>query len=226
MEKELSNVIYTIGHSRISLEEFLDLLKKYRINCIVDVRSTPYSQFASQFNKENLKFFLKNKNMKYLYMGKEFGARREEKTLYDEKGDLDFVKTAESKLFSEGVDRVAKGIEKGYEIAFMCAEKEPMDCHRAIMVGRKFSELGYDIIHILHDSTNISQKELEQRLLNKYFPNRDQVSIFTLLDKVSEDEGALICKAYKCRNSEIAYNVNAREEYDESLYNRVYAKNG
>lgn len=226
MEKRQGNTIYTIGHSTIEVEVFLNLVKKYDINCIVDIRSTPYSQFAPQFNRENLKYFLKQNSMQYLYMGREFGARRDEKELYNDSGELDFVKAAGSKIFNEGIDRIAKGIQKGYRIAFMCTEKEPMDCHRTIMVGRKFNDLGYNVINILHNGTNISQKELEKQLLNKYFPQRDQMSIFNLLDQVSEDEKTLICRAYQYRNSEIAFHINAGEEHDEHLYNRVYAKNG
>ncbi|GAB1475498.1 DUF488 domain-containing protein [Bacillota bacterium] len=226
MIKNQLKTVYTVGHSTISVEEFLSVVREYGINCIVDVRSTPYSKFAPQFNMEKLQYFLKQSSIQYIFMGREFGARREEEDLYDIKGELNFEKAAESKAFADGIDRIEKGIQKGYIIAFMCTEKDPMDCHRSIMVGRKFSELGYNVINILHDGTSVSQKELEKRLLNKYFPQRDQICIFSLPEQINEDELDLVCQAYHNRNSEIAYKIDNREANNESLYNRVYEKNG
>ena len=84
--------IYTIGHSSYTQEQFLELLLQYQINCIVDVRSIPYSKYASQFNKEEIKRFLKNRSIYYVFMGKELGARREDRNLYTNEGYLDFEK--------------------------------------------------------------------------------------------------------------------------------------
>lgn len=91
--------IYTIGHSNQSMEDFISLLKKYDVNCVVDVRSNPFSKYALQFNKRELQFELKREDIVYIWMGKEFGARREEKSLYDPDGRLDFNKTKKVKLF-------------------------------------------------------------------------------------------------------------------------------
>ena len=124
-----TKTIYTIGHSTQSVEDFINLLKLHNINCVVDVRSTPYSQYASQFNERDIKYALKQVGIQYIYMGKEFGARRDNKNLYDSSGKLDFEKTITDEAFISGINRIREGLEKGYTIAFMCTEKEPQDCH-------------------------------------------------------------------------------------------------
>ena len=88
--------LYTIGHSTYDQKYFIDLLKKYKINCVVDVRSTPYSKYAEQYNTDNINYALNKEGIKYLYMGKEFGARRNDRSLYDPDGKLNFDRTIES----------------------------------------------------------------------------------------------------------------------------------
>lgn len=74
--------LYTVGHSTYDVDYFINLLKKYKINCIVDVRSTPYSKYSTQYNKDTIKMLLKAHNISYIYMGTEFGARRSSRDLY------------------------------------------------------------------------------------------------------------------------------------------------
>lgn len=89
-------VVYTVGHSNHPIEEFLKLLVKHNINCVCDVRSMPYSRFTEQYNRENIKEYLSEHNIKYLFFGEEFGARREEKSLLTD-GMVDFEKVAKMK---------------------------------------------------------------------------------------------------------------------------------
>ena len=205
----MKKVIYTIGHSNVTHEEFMELIKKNNIDCVVDVRSVPYSgsQYANQFNKDAIRHLLLSNNIQYVFMGKELGARREDKDLYDENGKLDFLKTMESPLFLEGISRVIKGIEKGYSLAIMCSEKNPLECHRLSMVSRKFHDLGFAIEHILHDGTKKSQEELEDDLINKYFPNRKQIAMEFANDGHTENKETLIDDAYKKHNLEVAYSI-------------------
>ncbi|MBK5252852.1 MAG: DUF488 domain-containing protein [Peptostreptococcaceae bacterium] len=191
--------VYTIGHSTISNEEFIKLLKHYKINCIVDVRSVPYSQYANQFNRELIKNELKKNRIMYIYMGEEFGARRKDKNLYTN-SVLDFEKTAKDKSFIKGVERVKEGLEKGFNIAIMCSEKEPINCHRCILVGHQLSQIGWKVNNILSDSLTIEQSKIDILLLDKYYPNRNQLSIFG-----NPSDKELIAKAYKKQNHEIGY---------------------
>ncbi|URZ07527.1 DUF488 domain-containing protein [Clostridium felsineum] len=201
--------IYTIGHSTYNIDYFIELLKRNNINCIIDVRSTPYSKYGPQYNRETLKKTLNGIGIYYIFMGKEFGARRDNKELYAKEGYLDFEKTRFDQDFKDGVVRVKNGIGKGYRIAFMCTEKDPFDCHRCILVAREFKDMGLDVKNILSDGSFITQKDIETRLLQKYFPNRNQMTLFNLKN-TSEEK--LLKDAYKLRNSEIGYKINGNED--------------
>lgn len=205
------NEIYTIGHSSYTHEQYLKLLIRYSINCIVDVRSIPYSKYVPQFNREEIKEFLKLNSIYYIFMGKELGARREDKGLYTN-GYLDFEKTSKSMSFIKGIERVKDGVEKGYKIALMCKEKDPIDCHRNILVARQFFKQGFKVTNILENGSIETQEHLEERLLDLYFPERNQVTISDVQNKGNIDKNSLIKQAYILRNREIGYSPNNEKE--------------
>ena len=199
-------VVYTVGHSNHPIEEFLKLLVKHNINCVCDVRSMPYSRFTEQYNRENIKEYLSEHNIKYLFFGEEFGARREEKSLLTD-GMVDFEKVAKNEKFIKGINRIEKGLEKGYRIALMCTEKEPIECHRTILVSRNLYLKGMVILHILSDGTAVYHEKIEEELVEKYFPNRNQLSLFDMNETID-----YLKEAYKKANSDIGYR---KEEDDE-----------
>lgn len=201
--------LFTIGHSQYTPEYFLKLLEKHCVNYVLDVRSTPYSRYAEQFNRENIHAFLEKKGIKYSCMGKYFGARPMELSLYNSKGYLDFEKVTESERFNIGAENVLLGLERGNKIALMCTEKDPIDCHRAIMVARAFDLRGIEVNHILSNGDIQTQKELDNRLLDMYFKDREQLSIFNYNNLVSDEE--YIVKAYRARNAEIGYRINPKQ---------------
>ena len=139
-------------------------------------------------------------------MGMYFGARQTERELYNEKGYLDFEKVAESEHFNAGMNNVILGLKEGNRIAIMCLEKDPIDCHRAIMVARAFDKNGVSVGHILADGSMQTQKELDIRLADRYFPDRAQLSIFNYKDDVSDEK--YIAEAYRKRNEEIGYRLD------------------
>lgn len=193
--------LYTIGHSTLPEGRFIELLKHFRIAYLLDVRSTPFSRYVPQYNKDRIENTLYGSGIQYAHMGKFFGARQENKAFYNAEGYLDFERFRESAQFKAGLNNVKKGLTK-YNIALMCTEKNPIDCHRAIMVTRGFALDGIQAKHILHDLTSITQEEINHQLLNRYFPNRDQISMFREEEKTQED---LLVLAYRKRNKEIGY---------------------
>ena len=170
--------LYSVGYSSKSMDEFKKVLKNNAIDCLVDVRSVPYSKQFAEFNRENLHVELQAVKIAYLFFGKEFGARREEENVYslitdfngEDKKVVDFLKVQHSVEFLAGVKRIEHGLEKGYNICFMCSEKKPYDCHRAIMVSDWFYKHGYEVIHIIDDKEQISHSEmLELPYFEEYF---------------------------------------------------------
>lgn len=203
--------LYTIGHSTAKIEFFLSLLFCYGVDCLLDVRSTPYSKFADQFNKEILAAVLDSHNIRYVYMGIHFGARQNNRTLYDNDGILDFEKVRASDIFNVRMKSIEKGLAQGHNIALMCTEKDPFDCHRAIMIARGFELDKINVSHILHDRQLLSQQQLNERLLDHFFPDRNQSVLNFYGDNEKTDQEYLI-EAYRKRNKQIGYNLSSGYE--------------
>ena len=198
----MDGTIYTIGYAGFSRDIFIQELKKYTISVLIDVRSSPFSSFHSEYNKDILKAALKKNNIYYRNYAKEFGARQDNLDLYTSDGYLDFEKVAQSDDFQNGLSKLCNSIKQGYIPALMCAEINPFDCHRAILVSRAFYECGYNVIHILPKGRTCGQNDVNKALLDKYFPDRSQLSFF---ERAEEDK--LIKEAYKKRNAEIGYKI-------------------
>lgn len=202
--------LYSIGHSSQSLEDFLNLLAVHGVNCVIDVRSVPASKYSPQFNQDSLKYFLKRHEVQYLHFGDEFGARRTD--CLDNNGQVDFERAAETPLFQKGVERVMKGLEKGYNIAFMCSEAEPLECHRFSLVSRYFSDKGIDVQHILKDASLASQTDLEKEMISTYLHSRKYhlSEVDYLFGLYTEEEQRR--DAYRLKNKEIGYKPELQNE--------------
>ena len=205
--------LYSIGHSSQTQEEFLALLTSYSINCVVDVRSVPASKYSPQFNQENLKWFLKSHGILYLHFGDEFGARRTDSI--DENGQVNFELAVKTTNFQHGVVRLMRGLEKGYQIALMCSEADPLECHRFSMVSRYFYDLGLDVQHILKDGTLAPHASLEKEMINQFLHSRKYrlPEVDLLFGTYSEEEQRK--DAYRLKNKEIGYKpeLQLEEEY-------------
>ena len=201
--------LYTIGHSTYPVEHLLELLRLYEVQYVLDVRSMPFSRYAHQYNANEIGPYLQERGIAYFDMGRYFGARQPDRKYYSKEGYLDFEAFRASDLFKKGKDNVKKGLEEN-NIALMCTEKHPIDCHRAIMVARGFELDGVDVKHILHDKTCLTQKELGLQLLDKYFPDRAQMTLFTMGNEKSDEE--YLIDAYRKRNAEIGFHYDSNKE--------------
>ncbi|MBW1650069.1 MAG: DUF488 domain-containing protein [Deltaproteobacteria bacterium] len=211
------NKIFTIGHSIDSLDSFIYLLESNKINTLVDIRSIPYSSFANQFNKERLSAFIKKNKLNYISMGELLGARYENKELLFEDGKVNFSKVINTQQFQEGIERIENGIKKGYQIALMCSEKNPLQCHRFSLISHFLDQQGYIVNHII-DKNLFSHKLLENNLLC-YYHNRRKLSFdinkinqphpiqHTLFNNDKPDQTNL----YFRLNRLVAYNSNAKQ---------------
>jgi uncharacterized protein (DUF488 family) len=197
--------LFTIGHSQYNIGYFIDLLKKYEIDYLLDVRSIPYSRYAEQFNKDNISRHLATAGINYTFSGRYFGARPQNIDLYNQEGHLDFEKVRQSSDFRKGIDNVFLGLSQDHRIALMCTEKDPIDCHRAILVARAFEMQLIYAKHILPDGRILTQQQLNEQLLHKYYPDRRQLSLFNYQKEMNEQE--YLTKAYIKRNKEIGYYI-------------------
>lgn len=186
--------IFTIGHSTHPLEQFIALLRKHGITAVCDVRSAPYSRFNPQFNRETLRGTLKRSRIDYVFLGDKLGARCKDPTCYRD-GKVSYALVAKTPMFLEGLERVKRGAEN-YKVALMCAEKDPLQCHRTILVARNLAKEGVTIGHILADGGLETREQAEERLLG--LAKIPKVDLF-----LSHDE--LLERAYQYQANNIAY---------------------
>ncbi|MBN1064878.1 DUF488 domain-containing protein [Clostridium botulinum] len=209
--------IYTIGHSNYSAERLIDMLKHYDIDTVVDIRGTPYSKYNIQFNKETIQRTLTQAGFIYIYMAEEFAANRGIKISYTGEGYSDFERVVNEPSFLKGVDRLKNGINKGYKIALLGAMQDPIRCHRSILVGRFLRDNGFNVKHILDDYSIGTQEDMEKNLLDKYFSNRDQLTIDSLLGNEFSEEEMLI-ESYRLANREIGFRVEGLDKSTKSVF--------
>lgn len=157
--------LFSIGHSNHPMETFLDLLRMYQIEVLVDARSHPYSKYAPHFDTQTLKTAINEAGIKYFFLGKELGGRPEGTEFYDAEGRVIYSHVAESPIFLEGIRRLEQGVQK-YRIAIMCSEEDPSCCHRRLLIGRVLSARGIVLDHIRGDSrlqTEVDLSNEEER---------------------------------------------------------------
>ncbi len=187
-------MIYTIGHSNHTIERFLDLLSLHQITAVADVRSSPYSRHNPQFNRETLKHSLTQHDIRYVFLGEELGARSKDRACYD-RGKVVYARLAATSLFQEGLRRLKSGLND-FRIAVMCAEKDPLDCHRTILVARQLAASGIEVVHILESGSLETHAEAIARLRRRLkIPEND---MFRNDEQLSDE-------AYELQEQRIAY---------------------
>ncbi len=188
--------LFTIGHSIHSVETFVDLLKMHGVTALCDVRSSPYSRYTPQFNRESLKNELAKHHIIYLYLGTELGPRSSDPTCY-ENGKVQYNRLAGKDIFQQGLDRLRKGMMT-YRIALMCAEKDPLTCHRMLLICRNLR--GDDIVirHILEDGSLEDNRDTEMRLMKQL--KIDPADLFST-------EADQIRRAYNLQGEKVAYTL-------------------
>lgn len=188
--------LYTIGHSNHTLERFMELLAAHSITAVGDVRSSPYSRYNPQYNRETLQEELNKNGIQYVFLGKELGPRSNDPACYVN-GKVQYHLLAMSELFKEGIQRLNKGMES-FRIALMCAEKDPITCHRAILICRHLRGEGISIQHILEDGSIEDNEDSIARMM-KLLKIQD-TNLFKGKEEIIQD-------AYNLQGEKIAYEL-------------------
>ena len=203
--KRIEPTIYTIGHSNHEIAAFIELLRQHKITALGDVRSQPYSRYVPQYSREPLKIALAKADLAYVFFGKELGARSNNPACYRQ-GKVQYDRLAQEPNFVEGLQRVAQGMNH-YRIALMCAEKDPLNCHRALLVTRKLFEAGVPVSHIHADGSLENQHAFETRLLAACkLPEYDMFK--------GRDE--FLAEAYIIQGEHMAYEDKAMEKHEQA----------
>ncbi|MGA0198867.1 MAG: DUF488 family protein [Prochlorotrichaceae cyanobacterium] len=205
--------LFTIGHSNHSITDFIKLLQQHEITALADVRSNPYSRYLPDYCQAQLKDHLKSDRIHYVFLGQELGARPQDQSCYVE-GKAIYEKIAETDLFTDGIRRILKGVKR-HRIALMCAEKDPLPCHRAILVCQHLRDYDLDIQHIHPNGTLETHDDLENRLLTKHgFKGVIQTSLFEMDSTLNLTDEDQLIEAYKKQGLEIAYVEKNTENFN------------
>lgn len=198
----MEQTLYTIGHSNHELAQFLELLRRHEVAAVADVRSSPYSAYNPQYNRETLREFLEERGVAYLFLGEQLGARRKEHECYDDEGRVHFDRVAQTPAFREGLVLLHRGMRER-RMALMCAEKDPLTCHRTILICRYLGDAFGDVRHILEDGSIESHAQAESRLLALCrLPERDLFH--------GRDE--LVAQAYEQQELRVAYVADGSDD--------------
>lgn len=225
--------LFSIGHSNYEIDVFISLLQKHGVTAVADVRSHPYSRFLSHFNRVALQESLAKEGIRYVFLGRELGARPSNQECYVN-GKAIYERIAATEAFHKGIQRVLNGLKK-HKLSLMCAEKDPLTCHRAVLVCQHLTHFDLSISHILKNGDLESHNHLEERMLTKHgfteftevSPRETQLSLFAQQNSGLLTREESLKQAYKLQGDEIAY-VEKRnddhEQSDQSVYDRIHSK--
>ena len=187
--------VLTVGHSNHPWDVFVGLLQRHAVTVLVDVRSVPYSRFNPQFNRNRLERELPPHGVRYVFLGRELGARSDDPACYDETGRVQYDRLARKPAFSRGLDRIVQEAARN-RVVLMCAEKEPLSCHRTILVAPALERRGVEIEHILADGTLEAHTHALHRLIDSLkLPSTD----------LFRSRNALVAEALTRRAARIGY---------------------
>lgn len=188
--------IYTIGHSNLEPVEFLMALRKHQVGLVADVRSLPRSARFPQFSRENLEEGLREMGLRYEFLGEELGGRPADPKLYGANGVVNYRARRSCRDFQYGIERVVE-LAGETPLALMCAEEDPITCHRFLMVTPELLARGVSPVHIRRGGTLESQGEAEDRLLGAHQADIAGATLFAE-DRAAAIEDALLMQAEKC----------------------------
>ena len=157
------NRIFTIGYSTHTLDDFIRLLRKFDVSATLDVRSNPYSQFTPQFNKASIQHALNQVDISYEFAGELLGARSPDPSVYVS-GSVDFGALSVSDPYRQGINRISE-VSDDQNVAIICTEKDPIACHRGVLITRSLVEGGFDVEHILGSGELESHSDMEDRMV-------------------------------------------------------------
>lgn len=186
--------VFTIGHSTHSVAKLTELLMEHGVTAVADVRSKPYSRVNPHFNKDDLERSLRAFGLAYVFIGHQLGGRPADRRSYVD-GKLQYDRLARTREFSVGLNRVIKGA-RNERIALMCAEKDPLKCHRAILISRHLAERAISVEHIMEDGRLERHADSESRLL---------IEVGIGQPELFRSRVERIAEAYQRRGQQIAY---------------------
>jgi len=170
----MNSTIYSIGHGSKSANVFIDELKSFSIQYLLDIRSKPYSKWNPQYNQLELKIELEKHNIIYVYMGETLGGLPSDTSCYDYEGKVVYDLIKEKDFFREGLNRLITANAKQINLAIMCSESKPEECHRSKLIGQELLKEKISVKHII----STKKIKLQQTIMNELTKGKNLVDLF------------------------------------------------
>lgn len=196
-EIDRSNRLFTVGHSNLEPEAFVELLRGAGVTALADVRSSPYSRRLPQYNRPALEALLRANGIAYVYLGEELGGRPSSEALYTSEGWADYERMRRTDEFCLGLERVVRGLER-HVIALACAEEDPLDCHRGLLITPALKEAKLMPRHVRRGGRLETTPQMEARL-------QEETGLGGMFAESLEE-------AYRVMNRRKAYRISVSEE--------------
>lgn len=201
----MTHRLFTIGHSAMQLSTLLETLQQFDVRLLVDVRSKPQSFHHPHFDRGELERTLPAAGIGYLFLGEELGGRPDDPEAYASDGVVDYRTRRKSYAFRAGLERVEEELAQR-DLALMCAEEDPLQCHRFLMICPDLVGLGLEPLHIRKGGILETQREAEDRLLQaQRFGALAGGSLF------SGDRAAALESAYDAQAKQAAFRIEPAE---------------
>jgi uncharacterized protein (DUF488 family) len=202
--------LFTVGHSHHEAARLLELLRRAGVTAVADVRSSPYSRRLPQFNRPQLEDFLRRHGLTYLFLGDLLGGRPADRDLYDAEGWVDYERVRHTDPFRRGLDRLVSGLEQ-YVVVLLCAEDDPLDCHRGLMIAPALVERGLAPLHLRKDGSMETTAEMERRLFRETGVGEGLVEGLFAPMLTASERHELLAEAYRIMNRKKAYRIPEEE---------------
>lgn len=162
----IESTIFSIGHGNKNINDFIEELKSFRIQYLLDIRSKPYSKWSPHFNQKQLEIELKKFDIKYVFVGDDLGGLPSDPTCYDYTGKVMYNVIKEKDFFKNGLNRLISANNKHIRIAIMCSESNPCECHRSKLIGQELVKKDIQIKHIVNKLKYKTQENVMAELTN------------------------------------------------------------
>ena len=155
-------VVRTLGHSRHAIADFFALAKSHGIETVVDVRGQPFSRFNPQFNRERFAAALSEAGIGYVWEGERLSGRPKDRQFYAPDGSVDWAALRDWQELAAGIEAV---LERACSerIALVCAEEDPLRCHRRFLLTPPLVERGAEVVHVRGDGRTETEAEVAAR---------------------------------------------------------------
>jgi uncharacterized protein (DUF488 family) len=200
--------LFSIGHSNHDLLRLVELLRRAGVQAVADVRSQPFSRWLPQFNRHALAQGLRPHGIGYLFLGDALGGRPAESSVYDAEGRVDYERVRATAGFRQGIDRLLEVAERG-KVAMLCSEEDPLDCHRALMIGPALIERGAAPAHLRGNGTIETTTALEERLLAETNVGAGILDGLFAFDVTTEERRQFLADAYRVMAGRKAFRLRA-----------------